>query len=82
LSVNFALLMMLAFAVDQAQQLACQFFQAAWHKLGSKRRLWERLRALFSALLCASMTDMWRAIAFDFPIEGRVVIMKINKIIR
>jgi hypothetical protein len=31
LSVVLALLMMLAFAVDQAQQLACQLFQAAWH---------------------------------------------------
>jgi len=74
LSVNFALLMMLAFAVDQAQQLACQFFQAAWHKMGSKRRLWERLRSLFYELPFASMTDIWRAIAFDFHIEGRVVI--------
>jgi hypothetical protein len=74
LSVNFAMLMMLAFAVDQAQQLACQFFQAAWQQMGSKRRLWERLRALFYELPFDSMTDIWRAIAFDFHIEGRVVI--------
>ena len=39
LSVVFAMLMMLAFAVDQAQQLACQLFQAAWDKVGSKRLL-------------------------------------------
>ena len=39
LSVVFALLMMLAFAVDQIQQLGCQLFQAAWHQVGSKRRL-------------------------------------------
>jgi len=47
LSVVFALRMMLAFLVDQAQQLCCALFQAVWAKLGSKRLLWERLRALF-----------------------------------
>jgi len=39
--------MMLAFLVDQAQQLCCALFQAVWTKLGSKRLLWERMRALF-----------------------------------
>jgi hypothetical protein len=34
LSVVFAMLMILAFAVDQAQQLACHLFQAVWHKKG------------------------------------------------
>jgi hypothetical protein len=47
LSVVFAVLMMLAFLVDQVQQMCCPLFQAVWAKLGSKRRLWERLRALF-----------------------------------
>lgn len=74
LSVVFATLMMLAFAVDQAQQLACQLFQAAWDKAGSKRFLWERLRSLFYELPMASMADIWRAIAFGFHIEGRLVI--------
>lgn len=74
LSVVFATLMMLAFAVDQAQQLACQFFQAAWAKVGSKRLLWERLRSLFYELPFDSMTTIWRAIAYGFHIEGRVVI--------
>jgi Transposase DDE domain len=50
LSVVFAMLMMLAFLVDQAQQLCCALFQAVWAKLGSKRLLWERMRALFEAL--------------------------------
>jgi hypothetical protein len=47
LSVAFAVLLMLAFLVDQVQQLCCPLFQAAWAKMGSKRRLWERMRALF-----------------------------------
>jgi hypothetical protein len=74
LSVVFAMLMMLAFAIDQAQQLSCKLFQAAWEKVGSKRLLWERMRALFSELPVASMTDIWRAIAFGFHLEGRIVI--------
>ncbi len=74
LSVVFAMLMMLAFAVDQAQQLACQLFQAAWDKAGSKRFLWERMRSLFYELPMASMSDIWRAIAYGFHIEGRIVI--------
>jgi len=66
--------MMLAFAVDQAQQLACRLFQAAWAEVGSKRALWERMRSLFYELPFVSMTDIWRAIAFGFHIEGRIVI--------
>ena len=73
LSVVFALLMMLAFAVDQTQQLACQLFQAAWAKAGSKRALWEKLRGLFNDLPMDSMTMIWRAIAFGFHVE-RVII--------
>jgi hypothetical protein len=43
LSVVCAVLMMLAFLVDQVQQMCCPLFQAVWAKLGSKRRLWERM---------------------------------------
>ena len=66
--------MRLAFAVDQAQQLAGQLFQAVWCKVGSKRGLWERMRALFYELPFDSMTVILRAIAYGFHIEGRIVI--------
>jgi hypothetical protein len=46
LSVVFALLMRLAFLVDQAQPLCGALFRAVWLNLGSKRLLWERMRAL------------------------------------
>ena len=55
LSVVFAMLEMLAFLVDQVQQLCCALFRAAWKKLGSKRELWERMRALFKDFLFDSM---------------------------
>ena len=46
LSTVFALLMMLAFLVDQIQQKCCPVFQAAWAECGNKRTLWERIRSL------------------------------------
>jgi hypothetical protein len=47
LSVVFATLMMLACLVDQTQQLCWALGRAVWAKLGSKRLVWERLRAVF-----------------------------------
>jgi hypothetical protein len=46
-SVVCALLMMLAFVVDQTQQRCGALWQAVWTTLGSQRLLWERMRALF-----------------------------------
>ena len=62
LSVVFAVLMMLAFLVDQVQQLCCPLFQAVWAKLGSKRRLWERMRALFYDYALTSMRQLLEAL--------------------
>ena len=61
LAVVFAMLMMLAFLVDQTQQLCCALFQAVWAKLGSKRRLWERMRALFYDYALESMCQLFEA---------------------
>jgi hypothetical protein len=62
LAVVFAILMMLAFLVDQVQQLCCALFQAVWAKLGSKRLLWERMRALFYDYALASMRQLFEAL--------------------
>ena len=59
LSVVLALLMMLAFVIDQVPQLACPLFQAAWKVCGSKRQLWERLRSLFYDFHVASVQALW-----------------------
>src|SRR5271157_5192964 len=62
LSVVLALLMMLAFLVDQVQQLCCPLFQAAWHKMKTKCHLWEELRNHFRTLLFDSMADLLTAL--------------------
>lgn len=66
LSVVFAMLMMLAFLVDQVQQLCCVLFRATWKKLGSKRALWESMRALFKCFLFDSMEMLYKALLYDF----------------
>ncbi len=64
LSVVFATLMMLAFLVDQTQQLCCALFQAVWTKFGSKRLLWERMRALFYDYRLESMRELFEALLY------------------
>jgi hypothetical protein len=64
LSVVFATLMMLAFLVDQTQQMCCALFQAVWAKLGSKRLLWERMRALFYSYTLVSMRQLFEALFY------------------
>jgi hypothetical protein len=73
LSVVFAMLMMLAFVVDQTQQLCCALFQAVWAKLGSKRMLWERMRALFYDYAFASMRQLFEALLYGFKKSSPIV---------
>jgi len=69
LSVVFAMLMMLAFLVDQTQQLCCPLFRAVWKKLGSKRALWERLRSHFYHFTFRSMRQLYEAMLYDLAKE-------------
>jgi Transposase DDE domain len=64
LSVVLAVLMMLAFLVDQTQQLCCALFRAVAEKCGSKRVLWERLRAVFFAFALTSMRQLLEALLY------------------
>jgi hypothetical protein len=66
LSEVFVMLMMLAFLMDQIQQLTSALFQAAWQKVGSKRALWEQQRNLFHCFDLDSMTMLYTAIVNGF----------------
>jgi len=74
LSVVFALLMMLAFLVDQTLELACHLFQAVLNKEGSRRSLWDHVRALFYSLEVDSMEDIYRALLYGYRVEGLVIL--------
>jgi hypothetical protein len=75
LSVVFARLMRLAFLVEQTQQLCGALFQAVWAKLGSKRLLWERMRALFYDYAFASMRQLFEALLYGFKKSTPLVTM-------
>jgi len=74
LSANFATLMMLAFLIDQIQQLTYSLFQAVLKKEGSRKRLWEHVRALFYTLPLSSMEEIYRALLYGYKIENVVIL--------
>jgi len=74
LSVVCAMLMMLAFLVDQTQQRCCALFQAVWGKLGSKRLLWERMRALFYDYHLDSMRELLETLYYGFEKSHPILI--------
>lgn len=69
LSVVFAMLMMLAFLVDQVQQLCCPLFRAVWEKVGSKRALWEKIRSHYWHFTFQSMRHLYEVILHDLAKE-------------
>ena len=64
LSTVFSYLMLLAFFVDQLQQLGCKLFTKALERLYSKKSLWERKRSYFFEFYINSLEDLWRALAY------------------
>jgi hypothetical protein len=74
LSVNFAVLMMFAFLIDQIQQGADALFQAVLKKEGSRKRLWEHIRALFYTLSFSSIEEIYRALLYGYNVENLVIL--------
>ncbi len=66
LSLILVKIMMLAFLVDQSQQLCCSLFQSVLKKLKSKKSLWEEMRHLFHTFKLASMEMLLRALLHGF----------------
>lgn len=66
LSMVFVKLMMLAFLIDQTQQLCCVLFQSVLKKLGSKKALWEDMRSLFRCFELDSMEMLYLALLHEF----------------
>lgn len=62
LSMVFVKLMMLAFLVDQVQQLCCALFRAVLKKEGGKKYLWEAIRSAFRWLVVDSMEMLYLAL--------------------
>ncbi|MBC8393433.1 MAG: transposase [Deltaproteobacteria bacterium] len=74
LSAVFAMLMMLAFLVDQTQQICCSLFRTVWKKLGSKRELWERMRSLFKDFAFESMKMLYEALLYGIKFQPPIIL--------
>lgn len=63
LSTVLTLLMFLAFLIDQVQQRCCGLFQAAVKKVGTRVRLWFKIRALWEHYYINSWEDLYQSLA-------------------
>ena len=70
----FTMLMMLAFLVDQTQQLCCPLFQAVLAKLKYKKTLWHRIRSFFDMYNCEAMEIIFKAMLFGFEVKKPIVL--------
>ena len=64
LATVFAMLMMLAFLIDQVQEYGCAFFQAARQRFRSRTSLWIKMKGLFTEFFIESWEALWRAIIY------------------
>jgi len=69
----FALVMMLAFLVDQVQQLACPLFQALMTAKRTRISIWNEMRHLFHTLPFHTMSDIFKAMLYGFRVESPVI---------
>src|SRR6266511_1016511 len=69
LATVLALLMFLAFTVDQIQQRCCRFFRLLWKGLGTKAKLWASLRNLFNTIVFKSMEALYRRMASNYRLQ-------------
>lgn len=65
LTTVFAYLMMLAFLIDQVQQLCCKLFKAALEFSKSKIRFWEKIRGYFTLYYLDSWEQLYDAITYQ-----------------
>ncbi len=66
LSTIFVMLMMLAFLVDQAQELCCPLFQAVRKKRITRRSLWDHQRSHFRHFQFTSMRHLHEVMLNDW----------------
>ena len=58
----FVMLMMLAFFVDQVQELSCHIFQQARARYRSRTTLWDKIKSYFLGYFIDSWDDLFNAI--------------------
>jgi len=72
LSDNFAILMLLAFLIDQTAQRLDKDFKKAWITVKTKIDLWEMIRRYFDMVNCKSMNTIYKIIAGEIRIKIQI----------
>jgi hypothetical protein len=69
LSTVFCLLMMLAFAVDQIQEICCQLYRRCKQRAGTYRNLWAEMSTLFKYVPLVSWENFYTILAGDIQLD-------------
>jgi len=65
LANNFAVLTLLAFAIDQIQEMSCNLFKKALKKRKGKRRyLWDSMKAIYHLFVVGSWDEIFEKIIY------------------
>ena len=73
LATVFALLMMLAFLIDQVQELSCKVFNAARHRYHSKIGFWIKLKSMFTEHYIEDWQTLYMGIIFGIKGDDKLV---------
>jgi len=74
LSVNFALLMSLAFLIDQIEETCCELFQKAREVEGTKLNLWNKIKNCFEMFEINSWTQMLMLVVKKLHIPAQLIL--------
>lgn len=66
LSTVFGTLMIIAFLIDQVQELGCILFQSARNKFYSRSALWETMRGIFRRFYVDNWEDFFIGIVYEW----------------
>lgn len=69
LSTVFCMLMMLAFLIDQVQEVSCTLFQGCRKASTTYRHLWEKMRTLFQFISLSSWENFYLILAKKNPLD-------------
>lgn len=70
LSTVFCMLMMLAFLIDQVQEISCSLFQRCKKQAGTYRNLWDEMRILFKYVLLSDWENFYSILANEKQLDS------------
>lgn len=73
LSINFIMMMFLAFLIDQIQQASCQKFKEVLKKKERLSYVWKTFASQFEQLLFENWEEFYGLIVGDFKLEAKLV---------